>query len=222
MLDSITFGTALLLGLLGGSHCIGMCGGIAATIGMSVDQPEKRLPLLLSYNTGRICSYAIAGALVGSLSWLIKDQSIMLILRTLAALLLIAMGLYIAQLWYGLTHLEKAGGIIWKRIQPLASKNLPARTNTQAFILGSLWGWLPCGLVYSTLIWTSSLGNWKLSSLNMIAFGLGTLPALLVTGLLAQQFRQFTQQKLTKRIFGGLIIMFGIYSMPWSGLLTIH
>jgi len=216
--ESLSLATAILLGLLGGSHCIGMCGGIAATVGMG---PGGQRPLmLLGYNLGRILSYAAAGAIVGSLSWLLRDQPIMLALRTFAGLILIAMGLYVAQWWQGVTRLEKGGQLLWRFIQPVAGRFLPARSVPQAFILGTLWGWLPCGLVYSTLLWASAAASWQQSAMLMAGFGLGTLPTLLLTGLLAQQFRNMLQNKLTKGLFGSIIILFGLFTIPWPGLLT--
>lgn len=217
--DALSLTTAILLGLLGGSHCIGMCGGIAATIGMG-SNGQKRPLLLLGYNLGRILSYAAAGALVGSLSWLLRDQPIMLALRTGAGLMLVAMGLYVAQWWSGVTRLEAGGKLLWRFIQPLAGRFIPARNLPQAFALGTLWGWLPCGLVYSTLIWASAAASWQQSALLMAGFGLGTLPTLLLTGLLAQQFKNMLQKQFTKGLFGTLIIIFGLYTIPWAGLLS--
>lgn len=221
MIESLAFSTAIVLGLLGGGHCMGMCGGIAATVGMGSASSPQRLIMLLSYNSGRILSYTIAGALIGSLSWLVRDQPLMLFIRTLAGLMLILMGLYVAQWWQGLLKIESAGSLLWRFIQPLAGKFLPAKNIGQAFVLGGLWGWLPCGLVYSTLIWASAAADWQQSALLMAAFGLGTLPALLITGLLAQQFQQLLQKQLTKSLFGLLIILFGLYTIPWQGLLSI-
>jgi len=218
--EPLALTTALLLGLLGGSHCIGMCGGIAATVGMGSVNQSRGL-MLLGYNLGRVLSYSAAGALVGSLSWLLRDQPIMIALRTGAGLMLIAMGLYVAQWWQGVTHLEKGGQLLWRQIQPFASRFIPAKTLPQAFVLGTLWGWLPCGLVYSTLLWASAAADWQQSALLMASFGLGTLPTLLLTGLLAQQFQRLLQQRLTKSLFGSLIILFGVFTIPWAGLLSL-
>lgn len=220
MTETLALSTALVLGLLGGTHCLGMCGGIAATVAMGSPSGPKGFGLLLGYNSGRILSYAVAGAILGSLSWLIKDPQIQLGLRTFAGLMLIFMGLYIAQWWQILTRLEKAGGQLWKHLSPLASKLLPVKNLYQAVMLGTLWGWLPCGLVYSTLIWASAANDWLLSAQLMLAFGLGTLPAMLLTGVLAQQVKSVLQKKLTKHISGSLIIAMGLYTIPWLGILS--
>lgn len=175
--------------------------------------------MLGGYNLGRILSYSAAGAVMGSLSWLIKDPQLTLILRSFAALMLIAMGLYIAQWWKGLTYIERGGSLLWKQIQPLASRLLPVTHLHQAVLLGALWGWLPCGLVYSTLIWASAAGSWQESAGLMLFFGLGTLPVMLLTGLMAQRVKQLIQQRLTRSLFGIMVIGFGLYTLPWQGWL---
>ncbi|MAY41321.1 MULTISPECIES: sulfite exporter TauE/SafE family protein [unclassified Neptuniibacter] len=219
MTEALSLPTAFILGLLGGTHCLGMCGGIATTVSLSNPNGTKGFGLLLGYNSGRILSYTLAGALLGSLSWLVENQTIQLALRTFAGIMLICMGLYIAQWWQGLTKIEHAGGMIWKKISPLASKLLPVRNISQALLLGVLWGWLPCGLVYSTLIWASAASDWTLSAQLMAAFGLGTLPTMLLTGVLAQQVKVILQKQLTKYISGSIIILMGIYTIPWQGMI---
>ncbi len=221
MTEALALPTAFLLGLLGGTHCLGMCGGIATTVSLSAPSGFKGFSFLLGYNGGRVISYAIAGAILGSLSWLIENPSIQLVLRTFAGLMLISMGLYIAQWWQGLTKVELAGGVIWKHIQPLASRLLPIKSLPQAIALGFFWGWLPCGLVYSTLIWSSAASDWYLSAQLMAAFGLGTLPTMLLTGLLAQQVKQVLQMSLTKHISGCIIMLMGAYTIPWQGIISL-
>lgn len=220
MTEALSLPTAFFLGLLGGTHCLGMCGGIATTVSLSSPNGMKGFGLLLGYNSGRITSYAIAGALLGSVSWLIENPSIQLALRIFAGLMLVSMGLYIAQWWQGLTKVEHFGSYLWKKISPFARHFLPVKTLRQALMLGVLWGWLPCGLVYSTLIWASAAADWTLSAQLMIAFGLGTLPTMLLTGVLAQQVKTVLQRKLTKHLSGSLIILMGLYTIPWQGIVN--
>ncbi len=132
----------------------------------------------------------------------------------LAALLLVGMGLYLAGWWRGLTHLETLGGHLWRHLQPFASRLLPVRSSGQALLLGTLWGWLPCGLVYSSLLWAASQGNALTSAGLMLLFGLGTLPALLLTGLAADQLRRWVQNRVTRSLAGGLVLLFGLWSLP--------
>jgi hypothetical protein len=212
------FLTALALGLLGGGHCIGMCGGLMGALTMSIP-PQQRTgwPLwriLLSYNLGRISSYAAAGALVGSLGWLVQDLGLGMILRTIAGLLMIAMGLYLANWWSGLTRIERVGRGLWRHIEPYARRLLPVTSAPRALALGALWGWLPCGLVYSTLVWASSHGNSVLSASLMLTFGLGTLPTLLATGLAAQRMLLILRKRSVRVTAALLVILFGVWTLP--------
>jgi len=222
MTEPLLITTAILIGLLGSTHCIGMCGGIAASVGLSTGHSRQPAWLiLLGYNTGRIFSYSVAGALLGVLGAVVATSPVGIALQIFAGLLLIAMGLYIGQWWFGITKLESMGGHLWRHIQPLAAKFLPIRHLHQALLLGLLWGWLPCGLVYSTLIWSSASGSWQQSALLMAAFGLGTMPAMFMTGLLAKQVQAVMQKRIVRQLAGLIIILFGIYTLPINLLLNL-
>ncbi len=135
-------GSALILGLLGGGHCLGMCGGLmgALTLAIPPEQRGRRMRLLLAYNLGRILSYACAGLLLGLAGWAVASSPAALALRVVAALLLIAMGLYLAGWWSGLTRIEALGRGLWRHIQPAASRLLPVSSVPRALLLGALWG----------------------------------------------------------------------------------
>ncbi|UZE94653.1 sulfite exporter TauE/SafE family protein [Alkalimarinus alittae] len=227
MEHTLELSTAFIIGLLGGTHCIGMCGGITSALSMAIPTGEgyqKRLLLtLLSYNVGRISSYSVAGLIVGTFGWLLADQSsvVFLGLRTFAATLLVLMGIYIAGWGNGLTLIEKAGSTLWRKVEPYSKKILPVKDLRGALLLGMLWGWLPCGLVYSTLVW-SSMANAPLSSAAlMMAFGLGTLPAILTTGLLAERASSLLKNKGFKAMSGTLLIIYGVWSFPFIQSLAV-
>ncbi|TRO40254.1 sulfite exporter TauE/SafE family protein [Pseudomonas sp. ALS1131] len=208
--------SALILGLLGGGHCLGMCGGLmgALTLAIPPDQRGRRLQLLLAYNLGRILSYSLAGLLLGLAGWAIAGSKAEVVMRTVAALLLIAMGLYLAGWWSGLTRIEALGRGLWRHIQPLTRRFMPVTSIPKAVVLGGLWGWLPCGLVYSTLLWASSQGSAVDSALLMLAFGLGTWPVLLATGLAAERITALLCKRGVRMAGGLLVILFGIWTLP--------
>jgi sulfite exporter TauE/SafE len=208
--------SAFILGLLGGGHCLGMCGGLmgALTLAIPLEQRGRRLRLLLAYNLGRVLSYAATGLLVGVLGWAIASSPGATGLRVAAALLLIAMGLYLAGWWSGLTRIEQLGRGLWRLIQPVAGRLLPVSTVPRALLLGGLWGWLPCGLVYSTLLWAASQGNAAHSALLMLAFGLGTWPILLATGLAAERSTALLRKRGVRVAGGLLVILFGLWTLP--------
>ncbi|MEH6386615.1 sulfite exporter TauE/SafE family protein [Pseudomonas profundi] len=210
--------TALALGLLGGGHCIGMCGGLMGALTLAIPLEQRRgwamWRILLGYNAGRIASYSAAGALLGSVGWLLRDLGLDLVLRALAGLLMIAMGLYLANWWSGLTRIERVGRGLWKHIEPHARALLPVERLPQAMALGALWGWLPCGLVYSTLVWASSQGSTGLSAGLMLAFGIGTLPTLLATGLAAERLMALLRKRAVRVSAAVMVILFGIWTLP--------
>ena len=215
---------AFIAGLLGGIHCVSMCGGIVGALTFGIDpsanshQSKKQLyPYLIAYNTGRLMSYTFAGLLVGGISMLASNlpvlHNIQYGLQIFAAFFMIALGLYIGGWWFGLRRIEKAGGVIWQRIEPVSRHLIPVKTPIQALILGSLWGWLPCGLVYSILFWSISTGSAIEGGLLMLSFGLGTLPMLLAMGFFAAGLKSFTRKKWVRYMAGGIIISFGIFSL---------
>lgn len=210
-MNELTILSALLIGFLGSGHCLGMCGGLAAATG----QGSAGVTRLLSYNIGRIVTYGLIGALAGLLGeQLVKaTPQLTLVLRGVAGLLLIAMGLYISQWWMGLTKLEQVGAVLWRYIQPLTRRLLPVNNHGQALLLGFLWGLLPCGLVYSTLSWALAAADWRQSALFMLAFGIGTLPAMVGVGMLNEALLKRLRQKNFRAVAGVLIIAMGIWTL---------
>lgn len=208
--------SALVLGLLGGGHCLGMCGGLMGALTMAIppEQRAKRLRLLVAYNIGRVLSYATAGLLIGLAGWAVASSPAALGLRVIAALLLICMGMYLAGWWSGLTRIEALGRGLWRHIQPYASRLMPVRSLPRALLLGALWGWLPCGLVYSTLLWAASQGDALDSALLMLAFGIGTWPVLLATGLAAERITAMLRNRGVRMAGGILVILFGLWTLP--------
>jgi len=171
----------------------------------------------LAYNAGRIISYAAAGALAGALgaaSLSLDGQApVRLTLYLLANLMLVALGLYLLGVTRALAFTERAGQHLWRLIQPLTRRFLPARTIAQAFPLGLLWGWLPCGLVYSALATALSAGSPERGALLMLAFGLGTLPNLLLAGILLARLNEFVRRPVVRIASGLLVLGFGIYGL---------
>lgn len=218
---------AFLVGFLGGVHCVGMCGGIMSALTLGI-QPvntvpsnsqniSKLYPYLVSYNFARILSYTIAGLIFGGLGTWISDlilfNQAQMILKVIAGLFLIALGLYLANWWRGLSYVEQLGSHVWKFIEPTAKRFIPIKNLRQAFGAGFVWGWLPCGLVYSVLIWSLSSGSALEGGLLMLSFGLGTLPILLAVGLFAVSVKRFMQMQSVRVIAGALIVGFGLYQL---------
>lgn len=198
-----------------------MCGGIVGALSLQGPQGGGvSVAVHLAYNLGRIASYVAAGLVAGALGQAAGDlMSLQHGLYLFASLMLVALGLYLLGATQTLTWVERGGQTLWRGIQPLTARFLPVRGVAQALPLGLLWGWLPCGLVYSALTTALASGSAGRGAALMLAFGLGTLPNLLLAGLLLARFRRFAQARATRVVSGLLVLGYGIYGLInfWRG-----
>ncbi|WP_223670855.1 sulfite exporter TauE/SafE family protein [Kangiella shandongensis] len=209
---SVIWLPAFMMGLLGSTHCMGMCGGITVALSSGCE-PQKQAYLSLIYQLCRVISYAILGAVVGLVGAVIGRWTEFPILMLFASILLIMMGLYLMGSWNLLTYLEKQGSRLWRLIQPFQKRFLPLRKASQAIPIGLLWGLLPCGLVYSALAMAAASGGALEGVITMLAFGLGTLPALYITGLFARHLIQFFRRQWVRNLIGAIFIVWGGYQL---------
>jgi sulfite exporter TauE/SafE len=213
----LSLAAAFLVGLLGGVHCVGMCGGIVAATGMHLPK-RAGLPALLANNLGRLASYTAAGALAGlagSASLFAGDiLPVQKLLYAVAQLMLIFLGLHLAGLFSRVTlAIEAAGGALWKRLGPKLARMLPPRSLAGWFAAGALWGWLPCGLVYSVLIAALAQASAAHGALLMAAFGLGTLPNLLAMGFAARRLQAWLSRPWVRRGAGLTVAAMGVWGL---------
>lgn len=214
-----SYAAAVVVGLLGGGHCAFMCGGIVAALTLGLPESARgraaaTWPYLLAYNVGRIASYTAAGALLGGIGWLaanaISVRHAQGILEIIAGGFMVALGLYLGGWWQGVMRLEEAGTLVWRHLEPFGRRLLPVRSPGQALLLGLVWGWLPCGLVYSVLIWAMAAGSVSHGALLMLSFGAGTLPAVLAMGVFAATLSGFLRRPAVRRTAGALVAAFGV------------
>ena len=200
-----------LVGLLGGTHCVGMCGGIVGALSMG---GPPRLSLHLAYNLGRIASYMAAGALAGAFGqagvWLRGGPFAQQAMLALAGGALLALGLYLAGVAPFMRAIESAGSVLWRALQPLSRWFLPVDSLPRALGLGALWGWLPCGMVYAVLLTALATADPLHGALVMLAFGLGTLPNLLAIALLFERMSAWRKMRPVRVLGGALIAVFGV------------
>ncbi|HEY6528050.1 MAG TPA: sulfite exporter TauE/SafE family protein [Cellvibrionaceae bacterium] len=208
---------SLGMGLFGSLHCLGMCGGLTAALGFGIPAHAARQRLIVLTSVGRVVSYGLIGLAAGGL---MQAMSLGLWPRMLAAVMLILTGCYLAGWWNLLTRLEALGAGLWRKLEPIRKRCLPIDTGFKALGFGLLWGALPCGLVYSAIAFVSTASTAVsevppalASALGMLAFGLGTSPAVLIGGLMASQLTIWLQKPLLKPLLGIFYILFGI----WTG-----
>ena len=217
---------AFLIGLLSALHCLGMCGGIVGALAFSLPleirrDPSRLVLFLFAYNLGRVGSYALAGAAFG---WL--GEALMAsggaawphrVLQWIAALVMVGIGLYIAGWFPRFAQVERIGEPLWQRLEPLGRRILPVATLPRALVYGAIWGWLPCGLVYTMLIATPAQGGPVAGALYMALFGLGTLPAMLAIGLLTGRLHAWARDRRVQLIAGLSVIALGLYTLGVQG-----
>lgn len=235
---------ALTTGFLGSLHCLGMCGGVSGTIALgalphssdrnpgaalSISIPVsalRRSPQILSpaqsnvlaFNTGRIASYMLAGALAGSIGgaisqgWVLSETTTArTALFLFANLMIVATGLYVMGLPQLLAPLERAGGHLWRHISPHTKNLLPMNTISRSALFGVLWGWIPCGMVYAMLLSAISAGSAATGMLTMFAFGMGTLPAMVAAGWAAGGLRRWTRDSRVRMAAGAAVVAMGLF-----------
>jgi len=211
-------------GIASGVHCVGMCGGIvtAFSAGRTIPIATARrggaeFARQLAFNAGRITSYTAAGATAGFVgglaTYLPGALPVQTALYAAANVMLVLVGLYLMGAGRLLGRLEALGGPLWRRLQPVAARALAARTPPRAYAAGLAWGWLPCGLVYGALAAAAFAGSPGRGALAMFAFGLGTLPNLMVAGLAASTLRAWFSRRAVRMGAGALVLGFGAFGL---------
>ena len=227
-METLAF-SAFLVGLLGGVHCVAMCGGIVAALNLPARRAVlsaagggtigtdavAQLPLHVAYSTGRIASYTAAGAIAGGVGGVATlagtVMPIQIALAFLANALVVLLGVYLAGAGSGVARLEAIGGALWRRVAPIGRRFLPADTPARAIGAGAVWGWLPCGLVYSVLALSLVSGDAARGATVMLAFGLGTAPNLVLAGLALERFRSHLARPRVRLAAGLAVAALGVW-----------
>lgn len=222
---------AFTMGMFSSMHCIGMCGSIIGTLTLSLSpeirhQKKRLFPFVLNYNVGRIASYTVAGALAGVVEALITmpmtEISGHRLLQLLSAVIMASAGLYIAGWFPRFAYIEKIGLRLWKLVEPFGRKLIPVKNYSQAFLFGMVWGWLPCGLVYSALALAATAGGIEHSALTMLFFGLGTLPAVMGVGIMTGILTRLSRMQRFKQAIGLFMIALALLAaLPWLNPMAI-
>lgn len=215
---------AFIMGVFSSMHCVGMCGSIVGTLSLSLDKSIRANKLRLSrfvlnYNIGRVTSYSIAGLIGGILEHVLTlpfgSGEGHRILQLLSACFMAGAGLYITGWFPRFAYIEKPGRFFWRHLEPLGRRLIPVRNLPQAFVFGMIWGWLPCGLVYAAVAIAATTGDVVRSTLTMLAFGIGTLPAVMGLGIMTSMVARLSRMRRFRQIAGiSLLILAVIAAFP--------
>ncbi len=169
--------TALLMGLVGGPHCVAMCGAACAGIGQAAGPHKNRA--LLSFQAGRIVGYsalgAVAAASMQGLGWLTVQSAALRPVWSMLHVAALVLGLVLLIQARQPVWLEQLGRRIWRSAKALAV----GWGGGAPLLLGTLWAFLPCGLLYSALLVAALAGSPLAGGLVMALFALGTSVTML-------------------------------------------
>lgn len=204
--------TVFLMGLLGGAHCVAMCGGVSTVLCAAA---PRKLGYALAYNVGRVSGYAALGAIlggIGGVASLAQVDALRFALRAIAALCMLSVGLHLAGLPSAVKRLESLGAPLWRRVSPRVGRLLPLRSPAHALVAGVVWALMPCGLLYAALALAASAGSAGLGALTMATFGLATLPLMVTLGALSQGIARAMTRPWVRRAAGVVVLGFGVWS----------
>lgn len=223
-LDLLTLTAAFLGGLMGSVHCLAMCGGIATGLGAASGAGVAARPAwnaAATLNAGRVAGYALAGALAGALGLGLQRIAgfidLQLPLRVALGVVLMAVALRVAGVGDRWNALNRIGAPLWRRLQPLQRRLLPAHTPMRRIALGVLWGWLPCGLSGSLLLVAWLEAHALHGALVMLAFGLGTLPVMVPLTYSGTRLDRGVARARNRRVAAAVIFVAGALTAaaPW-------
>jgi uncharacterized protein len=216
---SSSYLVAFLMGLFSAMHCLGMCGSIIGTLTLSLKREIREnkgllLPFVASYNAGRVLSYTLAGFIAGILENVLTlpfgEGHGHRVLQVLGALVMLGAGLHVAGWFPRFAYIEKLGALAWRHIEPYGRRLIPVETRQTAFVFGMVWGWLPCGLVYTALALAATTGEVFRSGMTMFFFGLGTIPAVMGVGVMTSWMVRFSSMTLARQAAGVTFIILAL------------
>ena len=218
-LTPLSISAAFAAGLASSLHCLTMCGGIAGALALRARSISPSHATLLHHQAihqlGRVSAYGLLGALCGSVGGLLGEALnpwlAANVLRFAAALLIIAVGVQVLLKVQPLKWLGGVGRRLWRQVAPLGRQ---VRGGTiGSLLIGALWGLMPCGLVYSMLAIAALSGSPITGATLMLAFGAGTIPAVMGGSLVAGRLQRASVGLAATRAAGVLLVIFGV----WTG-----
>ncbi|HIB47153.1 MAG TPA: sulfite exporter TauE/SafE family protein [Flavobacteriaceae bacterium] len=209
--------TALIFGLLGSFHCVGMCGPIAFLLPVDRNNPVKRVLQIASYHAGRLFTYATIGLLFGFLGSRLQlfgiQQQLSIAIGVLMILAILLPNRMVSK-YLGTQFLYKWIG----KLKSALGNALKGKSIDRFFTIGFLNGLLPCGLVYMAVFGSVAAGGAWEGSLYMVFFGLGTIPLMTTATYLGNFLKAGLRQRLLKAIPVVVVIVGMLFVLRGLGL----
>lgn len=209
--DNLTYFTAFLIGISNSAHCLSMCGSIITILSITTN----KYIYVFIYNVGRILGYVSITLIINILGIFLFDinSNYIILIKLFSNIMLILIGLYILDLFKIILLIENTFLYTWNIILLLIKKINPSRSLFNALIFGFFWGYIPCGLVYSTVLWTLGSKSLLDSLLLIIFFGIGTLPSMMFTTIFGIKYKNLFSNNILKKLSGVLLIIFAIINI---------
>jgi len=202
--------SGFLIGILGSLHCVGMCGPIALALPMASTGGIRFLGSRVLYNLGRIVTYVVLGALVGSIGGMVavggmqQTLSIIIGCTMLVGVILPAASQKLSSRWHVVqtfhSFLRRSLGTL-----------LQHRTFSALFLIGIVNGFLPCGFLYVALAGAATLGNAMRGTIFLAGFGMGTLPLMLGVALAGKQVQGKARKRAAKVVPAFAVVLAALF-----------
>lgn len=201
--------SALLLGLAGSFHCLGMCGPIVVALPLHGNTLAQKIYGGTLYNLGRTVTYGVMGAIFGLLGQGLELVGFQQVVSVVMGALMVISVLF-PSLFRNQYDLTKSSFKLVGKLKKSISNMFSVRSFQSLFIIGLLNGLLPCGLVYIALAGALATGNAATGTLYMVLFGLGTIPMLLALGVAGNVVSAQARKKIS-RLIPVLVVIVGIF-----------
>ncbi|RNC87222.1 MAG: sulfite exporter TauE/SafE family protein [Winogradskyella sp.] len=200
--------SALILGLLGSLHCVGMCGPIAFLLPLDRKRKSKRILEILSYHSGRLFTYAALGFIFGLLGKRLQlfglQQQLSIIIGALMIVVII-----IPNKYFNRYNFSKPIYNLVSKIKQKIGFQIKKKEPGTFFTLGFFNGLLPCGLVYMAVFGAIGTGSMWQGSLYMVFFGLGTIP-LMTSAIYIGNFLKGTIKTRIVKLIPVFVVVIGL------------
>lgn len=209
--------SALIFGLLGSFHCIGMCGPIAFMLPVDRNNRVRRVSQIFLYHFGRLLTYSIIGLLFGFLGKSFYLFGIQQYLSIAIGIIMIVIVL-IPYKTFNKYNFSKPLYKLISKVKSALGKELKKKTSDTFLTIGFLNGFLPCGLVYMSLFGALATGNTWQGSLYMFLFGLGTIPLMTTAIYFGNFLTGKVRSYITKAIPVIVVLMGMLFILRGLGL----